>query len=168
MTLDERLRVELHADLVRVEVALREPFVAGFHGIEDVHLKLHLVVVWIAVVHGEREAVVDAPIGLDAQPRQAFVGGEEIVQGAVGIGAVVHPGGAGGAILQAGHVDDGDAVMLVIKGEEGEHRRGRHHLRLQHLAMPLDHLGIARRAIDDVRELRGGDLAALSGGWGNG
>src|SRR5438132_4179954 len=136
---DQLLRVEDHPDGIRGEVRARQVRVGLVHGGEDVDLQLHAQAVGVAIVHGNRRPVVDAPCGLDAGGLEPPVGRQELAQAGVGVGDVVHAGGGWIRGRTTGVVDDGHSMVLVVVGEKGDEIVAEGHARLQHGRVPGDH-----------------------------
>ena len=145
------------------------PFLGGG---EVVDLELHAVAVGIAVVHGRRGAVVDAEEGTDALLPGPDVVVEQFLQRAERERDVVEPGGLGrlhaqlapgGGVArgQRAEVDEGDAVVLVVIGHEGEMGVLVDDVTAEHRAVPVTHLRQAVGLEHDVGELGWGHDSVL-------
>ncbi len=98
--------------------------------------------------------MIDAPVGLDAASFEAHVRIEQVAQIAMGERDVIGSGGKNGPVRKAGDLHDCNPVMLVVIGEEGEHPVRVRNLGAEHGFVPFDHFVEARRAPNDMRELR--------------
>jgi hypothetical protein len=71
---------------------------------------------------------------------------------------VVHAGGGRIRGRATGSVEDGDPMVLIVVGEEGDEIVAEGHTRLQHGGVPGDHRVIVGGLEDDMGELVRDDL----------
>lgn len=156
------VRVERDADRVFGEFAVFEIFGEPvFRHVVD--LKLDLVPVRIEIVHRGRRPVVDAELrGDSVLVLKPVVGVHQVVEVFVGEGDMMQAAAHVLVRLDAGHGKDRDAVMLVVVGDERDHRRFHHEFALEHDGVPLGELFDVAflRAEDEMGEFLRGDLAA--------
>jgi hypothetical protein len=130
-----------------------------FRGRVHVDLELHLVAVRIGVVHRHRQAVVHAPVGLDAGGLELAEVFQQVRERAVGVGDMVYTDQAAAVGLHrvgpdGVEVDQREPMVLVIEGEEGPHRVFGEDLRPEHRLVPVRHLLETAGAVDDVGDLQ--------------
>jgi len=100
--------------------------------------------------------VVDRPIGRDPRRLQPRISLKQVADPGIGIGDMVDADiAASSAAARVHHVEigEGETVMLVVIGHEGQRGIAVHDPRLEDILIPGDHLVIAPRLIDDMREL---------------
>ena len=115
--------VGIEVDAERVFLELGGKHVRGglFGGVEAVDLRLEVVAVGIAVVDGERGAVVDGPERLDVVRLALRVRLQQVVDGLVCEAHVLEAGGAGVLGLEAWDCHKCDAVVLFVVRYECQH-----------------------------------------------
>jgi hypothetical protein len=110
--------------------------------------------------------VLDRHGGLDARLGELAVALQQIVERVEGERGVVHPDGA--RLLRPGHLgrdlEQGDPVVLVVEGHEGQPVTRMHDVGLQDRAVPVAHRFGLRGLEDDVDELRRGSHGCLLSG----
>ena len=162
--LQQLLRIEIRTHRIPLKRLTTNKLIRPFHRLEIIHLRLEPVPVWIGVVHTRRRPMIHAPYRHDSMRFSLLVRRGEIVEIAEGEGNVLEAssGHRGGGQIAKG--DDGDAVMLVVVGEEGGARVFKLHGGAEESLVELDHgseVGV-RGSEDDVSELDG---AEDFGGW---
>ncbi len=87
--------------------------------------------------------MVDAPVGVESQAAQSFVGVQEVGQAGVGecyvVGAHRHRRGLG----KSGNAGDGYAVVFPVEAQKGQTVITVDQVGLEHGQVPLDHLLVA-------------------------
>src|SRR5689334_1146870 len=100
---------------------------------------------------------MDAPVRIDAHLFEPFVGRQQITQIRIGVSDMVH------AFLAARlsslrwaeqrQVGKGETMMFVIVGEKSERRVLIGYRRLEYFLVPIDHLLVPARTVNNMREL---------------
>ena len=101
--------------------------------------------------------MVGAPDGRHAVLETLLVGGEELGEGVEGECDVLETGGVAHFGREVGDVDEGDTVVLVVVGDEGDGRVAVHDAAAEEDGVEGDHGIELGGAEDDVREFGGGD-----------
>lgn len=145
-------RVDIGPDWIRREQGPADESVRLLRGVKVLDLDLDLVAVRVAVVHAAGHAVVDGPVGLDAEGRpEVLIHARHLREGREGEGEVFEAGDVlAGLGPRVGRHEDADAVVLVVVAEEGERRLLQDDLRVEQLQVEPDHRLVVRgRAAED-------------------
>lgn len=97
--------------------------------------------------------MIDRPIGHESLGLESLVLREQIVESCVREREVLDADSAVVAFVEMRHVDDGQSVMLIVIGEEGDEVVAVADIGFQEVGPPSEHLGILRGLENDVGEL---------------